>query len=147
MPLLKVARSVPVWALQFSLVGFYWVIYTIVTLSPLYYDTVYGMPVDLVRLFLEINRKAPISAFGRKFRFRQVPKCFGKNCPFCRNNFSAERVYFGRNSLLSVTFGTISGLFCDRFQPKEGYFVRDNFFRFLLTLSVAFRFLSAFGRN
>ena len=50
MPLMKVARSVPVWALQFSLVGFYWVIYTIVTLSPLYYDTVYDMPVDLVRM-------------------------------------------------------------------------------------------------
>ena len=49
MPLLKVARSVPVWALQYSLVGFYWVIYTIVTLSPLFYDTVYDLPVDLVR--------------------------------------------------------------------------------------------------
>ena len=49
MPLLKVVKSVPVWALQFSLVGFYWVIYTIISLMPLYLDMVYDMPVDLVR--------------------------------------------------------------------------------------------------
>ena len=48
MPLVKVAMSLPVWALQYSLIGYYWVIYTIVTLSPLYYDTVYDLPVDLV---------------------------------------------------------------------------------------------------
>ena len=48
MPLLRVATSLPVWALQYSLIGYYWVIYTVVTLSPLYYDTVYDLPVDLV---------------------------------------------------------------------------------------------------
>ena len=48
MPLLRVATSLPVWALQYSLIGYYWVIYTVVTLSPLYYDTVYDLPVDMV---------------------------------------------------------------------------------------------------
>ena len=50
MPLGKVVRSAPVWALQGALIGFYWVIYTIVTLSPLYLDNVYNLPVDLVRM-------------------------------------------------------------------------------------------------
>ena len=50
MPLGRVVKSVPVWALQGALIGFYWVIYTIVTLSPLYLDTVYNLPVDLVRM-------------------------------------------------------------------------------------------------
>ena len=28
---------------------------------------------------LVVNQKGSLSAFGRKFRFRQVPRCFGKN--------------------------------------------------------------------
>ena len=59
----------------------------------------------LLDLKVVVDRKGSLSAFARNFRFRYVPKHFGKNWPFCRNGRNA---FFRFLSALTVLLRLVS---------------------------------------
>ena len=94
-----------------------------------------------------VDRMGSLSGFGQNFRFGTCRNILAKIDLLAETAILAEITYFSRNNLLFGTFrhnfrAEISLLRAeiDLFWPKEGYFGRNAFFRFLSALSVIFGF-------
>ena len=48
LPIVSILTSIPIWATQIALIGFSWVAYTMMTLTPLYLSTIQNVPESIV---------------------------------------------------------------------------------------------------